>query len=267
MSTLLAVDGSNLLHRAYHGAQCADAAQAATVALGMIRKALLRWRPSHLVIAFDCTGPTWRHALDAPYKSTRERRGPSTAELTDALVPVLDGEGIAHVAADGFEADDVLATLAARCHAKGSRIAILTRDSDLLQCADRATILWPENGGQEASLGMNETRERLGVWPHQVTSLKALAGDTSDNLPRLGALRQTKAGQRFYGFTERRAAELVSAHGSLADLYTALPGCALKPDERIWLESGRERAFLNLSLATLREDVPLTLDPRCTALR
>lgn len=267
MSTLLAFDGSNLLHRAYHGAQCEDATRAAAVALGMIRKALLRWRPSHLVVAFDCSGPTWRHELDPPYKATRERRGPSTAEMTEALRPVLDTEGIAHVAAEGFEADDVLATLAARCFAKGSRIAILTRDSDLLQCADRATILWPENGGQEASIGTAETFARLGVWPHQVAAWKALAGDKSDNLPRLGAMRRTSAGERFYGFTEKRVAELLCAYGSLDELYEVLPAAVLKPVEREWLEAGRVRAYLNLKLATLCETVPLDLDPRATALR
>lgn len=266
MSTLLAVDGSNLLHRAYHGAQCTDAQHAAAVALGMIRKALLRWRPTHLVIATDRPAPTWRAQADPAYKATRVRTGPSTSEMTDVLLPLLDSEGICHAGADGYEADDVLATLAARCAAKGSRIMILSCDSDLLQCADRATVLWPK-GGDETPMGATETHGKMGVWPHQIAAYKALAGDKSDGIPRLGAERQTRAGARFYGFTERRAAELVSAHGSLDDLYLALPGAALKDDERAWLNDGRERAYLNLRLATLCEDVPLSIDPRATALR
>jgi DNA polymerase-1 len=263
---LLAVDGSNTLHRAFHGAQCADAAGAAAVALGMIRKALLRWRPSHLVVALDRPEPTWRRLMDPVYKASRVTRGPSTAEMTDALVPLLDSVGICHAGVSGFEADDVLATLAARCAARGTGIMILTRDSDLLQCADRATILWPENGG-ETAVDATGTHARMGVWPHQITSLKAIAGDKGDDIPRLGAQRQTKAGARFYGFTDRRAAELVSAHGSLDGLYDALPGATLKDCEREWLVNGRERAYLNLTLAQLREDVPLDLDPRATALR
>jgi len=175
--------------------------------------------------------------------------------------------GLAYVSAVGYEADDVLATLCARCGMRSTGILILSRDSDLLQCAAYAQILWPEKGS-DVVMGAPETRARTGVWPHQIPAWKALCGDTSDNLPRLGCARETKAGPRFYGFTETRAATLLGAYGSLDDLYAGLTRNGLYlPKEREWLTEGRERAYLNLRLATLCEDVPLELDPRDTDVR
>lgn len=260
MRTLLAVDGSNLLHRGYHGARCEDAEKAAEVALAMLRKAIRHHRPSHCVVALDGPGPTWRHGEYPEYKATRESRGPSTGAMTEALKPLLSAAGLAYVASEGYEADDVLATLCARCGMRSTGVLILSRDSDLLQCAAFAQILWPEKGS-DVVMGAPETKERTGVWPHQIPAWKALCGDSSDNLQRLGAPR----GSRFYGFTEKRAAELLTAHESLDGIYASLSTC--KPDEYGWLESGRERAYLNLRLATLREDVPLDLDPRATCVR
>ena len=264
MRTLLAVDGSNLLHRAYHGARCEDVDKAAEVALAMLRKAIRRHRPSHCVVALDGPGPTWRHREYPEYKATRASTGPSTGAMIEALVPLLNAAGIAYVASEGYEADDVLATLCARCGMRSTAILILSRDSDLLQCAAYAQILWPENGSAVV-MGAPETKARTGVWPHQIPAWKALCGDTSDNLPRLGAERETKAGSRFYGFTQKRAAELLSAHESLDGIYASIATCG--PPEGVWLESGRERAYLNLRLATLREDAPLDLDPRATCVR
>jgi DNA polymerase-1 len=263
MRTLLAVDGSNLLHRGFHGGRCENAERAAGVALSMLRKAIRHHRPSHCVVALDGPGPTWRHREYPEYKATRSSSGPSTAEMTDALIPLLNAAGLAHVASAGYEADDVLATLCARCGMRSTAILILSRDSDLLQCAAYAQILWPEKG-EDVAMGAPETRTRTGVWPHQIAAWKALCGDSSDNLPRLGAVRETKAGSRLYGFTQKRAAELLCAHESLDGIYANLTKC--EPAEYGWLHTGRERAYLNLRLATLREDVPLDLDPRATRI-
>lgn len=264
MKTLLAVDGSNLLRRGFHGGRCEDAQGGAELALSMLRKAIRHHRPSHMVVALDSPSPTWRHEAYPEYKATRVSVGPSTADLTEAFLPLLSAAGLAYVAAVGYEADDVLATLCARCGMRSTGILILSRDSDLLQCAAFAQILWPENGS-DVVMGAPETRARTGVWPHQIPAWKALCGDTSDNLPRLGCARETKGGSRFYGFTQKRAAELLCAHESLDGIYASLP--TLAPPECGWLEAGRERAYLNLRLATLREDVPLDLDPRATDVR
>jgi 5'-3' exonuclease len=103
----------------------------------------------------------------------------------------------------------------------------------------------------------------LGVWSHQISTLKALAGEKGDNIPRI--LRPERGG----GFTEKRVVELLATYDGLDALLCAadedLAG-PLKPVEREWLQIGRARASLNLRLATLREDVPLEIDPHSSRL-
>jgi 5'-3' exonuclease len=127
-------------------------------------------------------------------------------------------------------------------------------------------ILRPENGGGERMMGSKDVLDLLGVLPRQVPDWLALAGDEADGIPRIGAPRETKAGTRFYGFTAHRAAEIVSFYGSLAAVLDA-SGEFFSAQECAWLDAGRDRALLNLRLATLREDAPVEIDPRSTRVR
>jgi DNA polymerase-1 len=258
MSRLLLIDTNNLAMRA-HFAECDP--------LKMIYGLARRHRPTHWVCVRDPHGPTWRHEADPAYKAQRPERAVSSTQLVDEVAPRLAEAGIPLAAADGFEGDDLIATLVARAWERGTDVLVCSRDKDLLALADRARIIWPENGGTETLMDADAVFRFLGVQPYQVPHWKALAGDKSDNIPRLGALKQTKAGPRFYGFTEARAAELLCDSGTLDDVLRLAGGWRCTEQETAWLRAGRERALLNLRLATLREDVPLALEARTTRVR
>lgn len=264
MPRLLLVDTNNAAKRAYHGG--ADP-------LAMIRGIIRRHRPSHMVCVRDPHGPTWHHEADPLlYKAHRKPNGPSSTELVDALAPRLAEAGYVLACAEGFCADDLIASLAARACAKGTEVLIWSGDKDLLQCArPDVTIIRPENGGGERLLRTKDVFELLGVWPHTVPDWLALCGDEADGIPKIGISRECGDGKtRLYGFTEKRAAEIICAYGGISDLYVYIenPDCHLKTAELEWLAAGRERALLNLRLATLREDVPFDgLDAAATRVR
>lgn len=265
MPRLLLVDSNNLAKRAYHGG--ADP-------LAMIRGIIRRHRPSHMVCVRDPHGPTWHSALDPDnYKAHRKPNGPSSTELVEALAPRLAEAGYVLACADGYCADDLIASLASRACAKGTEVTIWSGDKDLLQCArPDVTIVRPENGGGERLLRTKDVLDLLGVWPHQVPDWLALCGDEADGIPRIGIARECADGKtRLYGFSERRAAEIIFQWDNLPALLENMPpsvGDPLSPKEREWLAAGRERALLNLRLATLREDVPMpALDAAATRVR
>lgn len=309
MAHLMAIDGSNLVNRAYHvtapaaPGESEEAAHARRLAVmcdrvrTMLAGLIRRWSPSHLVVALDSPGPGWRDEAIAEfngaaarfnadggpevpgwprqmyptYKGTRERSGPSTGEMIEAVRPRLAEWGLAVTESPGYEADDVLAALAWACTGRGSRISIVSRDKDLLQLVapPLVRVLWPvggEEGGEEAC-GWNEVLARLGVWPYQVADWLALVGDKGDNIPRVAAPKKTAAGVKMFGFDPKkpRAAELIAAYGDLDEIYRALPQLPAK--EREWLEYSREWAYLSRRLAMVRTDAPFTLDAASTSLR
>lgn len=188
MAHLLAIDGSNLLMRAFHGAGCTEPAEAIPTVWHMIQGLIRRHAPSHLVVALDAPGPTWRHARFPAYKAARgERSGPSPADLTAAARPHLVDWGVVTAEAPGFEGDDVLAALARRCGDRGGVVSIVSGDRDLLQLVRLGCrVLRPGRGSQETAFSSaSDVRSLLGVDPGQVADWKALAGDVSDGIPRV----------------------------------------------------------------------------------
>jgi DNA polymerase-1 len=270
-SHLLAWDGNNVACRALYGFRCTTAEEAAEKAVGMIQRDTRDFSPTHRIVTFDCVGPTWRHALDPEYKASRKRReGPTSHDVAAAMKPPLERAGIPWAQADGMEGDDMLGTLAHRCTAKGTRLTIVSNDRDLLQLVRDGSSVRVECGWDNP-VDEAYVRQRLGVSPWQIPDWKALAGDESDNLPRLGAYRETQGGRKFYGFTPKRAAELIATYGSLEDLLKVEAGDSwpteFAPQERAWITAGRERARLTLTLARLRTDAPVDVDPRTCAVR
>jgi 5'-3' exonuclease len=259
MSRLLVLDGPNLLMRAHHVAPGPDLVRA------MLQRVLRHVRPTHLVVALDSQGPTLRAQAFAGYKASRlERGGVRSSEVVAALLPSLEAWGVALARAEGHEADDVMATLAARGVAAGSVCVLGSNDSDVLQVASAAVcVLRAENGGAFRSMTPEAVLERKGVLPHQICDLKALAGDTADDIPRVA---QPVASGRMMGLTPAHAAELLRRFGSLEGVYDAIP--LLPARQGGWLEACREQAFFFRELVRLRQDVELDgLDPRLAAVR
>jgi DNA polymerase-1 len=217
-------------------------------------------QPQAMAIAFDLDLPTFRHEADDTYKADR----PGTPEdfIPDLknLHELLDGLNLKIVTAAGYEADDVLGTLAQQATAAGYKIKIVSGDKDLFQLIDtekEISVLYfsPDAlKGSRASLsefGPEQVKEKLGIIPSQVVDFKALCGDKSDNIPGVK------------GIGEKTAVQLLNTYGSLNQIYAALG--EIKGATQKKLEAGKQDAEKSHYLAEIVLDVPLEVDfENCT---
>ncbi|MFN9646223.1 MAG: DNA polymerase I [Cyanobacteriota bacterium] len=264
---LLLVDGHSLAFRSFYAfARGGDGGLATkdgvptSVTYGFLKSLLdtcAEWRPDGVAIAFDTDTPTFRHEADDTYKANRDVAPEQFfTDLTNLQEILGDHLDLPLVMAPGFEADDVLGTLAERAAAAGWRVRILSGDRDLFQLVDDGrdiAVLYMGGGPGNKGAGPREIRregvvEKLGVPPEDVVDLKALTGDSSDNIP----------GVR--GVGPKTAISLLQAHGTLTAIYDALD--QQKGALRTKLEAGRESAFRSRHLAAIHRDVPLASSPR-----
>jgi DNA polymerase I len=239
---LLAVDGDNLAHRAYHALPSSikgGDGKPANMIVGFANMLIRAWEaeePRTVFVAFDTlTVPTYRHELLAAYQSGRD----FPRDLTDQLArlpELVEALGFSWAKEAGYEADDFLAAAAVSEERRKGSTLVLTNDRDLFQLASkRTTILHPKRGVSELQrVGPAEVRERYGVEPRQVPDFIALRGDPSDRIP--GAP----------GVGPGRAAAIVKKHGSLEAALEA-GGFPTIADQL--------REFLRI--ATLQSDAPL----------
>lgn len=238
MSGVLLVDGTNIVMRCAFGG-AVPAPEAVDAASRLIGRALATAHATHLIVAFDAAAPSWRKALEPTYKAHRTAE---TQTFVLAAREAFDRRGWMCVQLAGFEADDIIATLAARSR---GRVAICSSDSDLLACVnDRVTVLRPQAGGRFETWGAAEVRTRYGLDPAQLADYKALVGEPGDNI----------TGVR--GIGAKRATILLQTHQSLA----ALLACAV-PDSsneaaRVRNE-GRDVALRARALTGLCTDAPV----------
>jgi DNA polymerase-1 len=202
--------------------------------------------PQRMVIAMDSLGPTFRKAMYSEYKANRQE----TPEDLRAQIPLIEEAlgylGIPRLRAEGYEADDVIATLAGWCRKENIPCFIFSGDKDLLQLVGGSVkILYPEKGSQIFDeWGEKEVFEKRGVTPEQIVDYLALTGDSSDNIPGVT------------GIGAKTAAKLLSEYSSVEDIYRSLE--EIKSESwRKKLREGRESAFLSRSLVVLKTDVPL----------
>jgi DNA polymerase I len=266
---LLLVDGHSLAFRSFYAfAKGGDGGLATkdgvptSVTYGFL-KALLEnvkgLNPQGVVIAFDTAGPTFRHDADATYKAHRDEAPEhffsDLANLQQILTEAMD---LPLCMAPGYEADDVLGTLANRAANDGWRVRILSGDRDLFQLVDDGrdiAVLYMGGGPYAKSAGPVVIRRegviaKLGVTPEEVVDLKALTGDASDNIPGVK------------GVGPKTAISLLQAHGDLDGIYAALD--QQKGALRTKLETDREKAYHSRMLAEILIDVPLPSEPRLT---
>jgi DNA polymerase-1 len=284
---LLAVDGANLMMRGLHGAKLwaperrflpGSTAprwpeELPGVVASMLQRILRRdTGVTDMVVALDCEGPCFRYHLHPGYKAGRAYgSAPSPSDLAAVVAPWLRAWGVATDQVEGFEADDVLATLAQRCVTHGTELDVLTRDEDLLQVVEPGVrVLWPEPGKKEDGRPREETaydaalvQQRTGVRPAQIPDWKALSGCASDGIPKVGLPREGKDGKvRTFGFTPVRAAELLARHDCLEGVFMEMD--QLPEKEQAWLEACRQQAYVMRTVARLRRDVPLGVEPAAT---
>ena len=217
---------------------------------------LKTYRPQYFLAAFDSRTPTFRHEWYPEYKATRDK----TPEDLHAQIPhiekILTTLGIACLRKDGFEADDIIATLACRAAQEGRRCVIISGDKDLAQLVgDFVSVLKPDKSEALAQWGIEEVKEHWGVAPAQMLDYLSLIGDTSDNIPGVK------------GIGPKTAVKLLQDYGTLDAVYEHIDSIAGAVQKK--LAAGKESAYFSKKLITLAADIPIESsieDYRCDAL-
>ncbi len=201
--------------------------------------------PGAFACVFDSRGPTFRHEMFEAYKATRQKTPDDLHAQVPLVEEILDALGVPRLRAEGFEADDLIATLATRCKAEDRECWIVSGDKDLLQLVGGPVkALRPDNSFAFKAYGAPEVEAEWGVPPARILDYLSLTGDASDNVPGVK------------GIGDKTALKLLTEFGDLAGIYSHLE--AVQPESlRKKLEAGRESADLSLKLITLREDSPL----------
>ncbi len=204
--------------------------------------------PDYVAVSFD-VGTTFRDALFSEYKATRQKMPDSLHVQIKRIHEVLEAFNIPTLEAEGYEADDVLGTVARLAAQQGLETLIVTGDKDLLQLVDEHTrVQLPgARSGEVEIYDVEAVRRRFGFDPPQIVDFKALVGDKSDNIPGVA------------GIGEKTATELIQTYGTLDNIYAHLHEIK-SARVRSALEAGREMAYLSRDLARIVTDVPLTFN-------
>ncbi len=247
---IVLIDGHSILNRAYYGVPLLSNAKglhtnAVYGFLNIMFKILEEEEPDFLTVAFDVSAPTFRHEMYDGYKGTRKPMPQELYEQVPVLKEVLKAMGIQICEKAGLEADDILGTLAKRSEAEGIEVSLVSGDRDLLQIAsDRIKIRIPRTKGGKTEIEdyyARDVKARYGVTPLQFIELKALMGDSSDNIPGV-----PKVG-------EKTAIALMTEYGSIEKIYEKLDTVS-KKSIRESLQENRHLAELSKVLATIRTD-------------
>lgn len=259
---LVLIDGHSLAFRAYHAlppemqTRDGEPTNATFGFFSMLLNVLRDEKPDFVAVAFD-VGKTFRHEEYAEYKGTRDRMPDDLRLQVRRIQSVVEAFNIPIFTREGFEADDVLGTLAHQGDQQGVQTVIVTGDRDIVQCVtDQTTVLTSGRRFSDTIYYNRETvMERYKLAPKQLIDLKALIGDKSDNVP----------GVR--GVGEKGATDLLQTYGSLEAIYDHLHEITARRTREA-LEDGRDSAYLSKRLVTIVTDVPgITLDLEACRLK
>lgn len=204
-------------------------------------------RPAFMAAAFDSRVPTFRHEMYDQYKANRDKTPDDLHAQVPVIEEILTALGIPVLRMDGFEADDIIATVAARCETEGRPCRILSGDKDLMQLVTATTKqMKPDKAGGWATVGSEGVAEEWGVGPDKMLDLLSLTGDTADNVPGV------------HGIGDKTAAKLLNQYGSLDAIYADAANIKGAMGEK--LRNGRDMAYFSKSLIALRSDVPVDID-------
>ena len=251
---LLVLDGNSIVNRAFYGiklliTKSGEFTNGIVGFLNILEKLKEETQPDAVAIAFDMRAPTFRHKAYAGYKAQRKGMPPELAAQMPLLKELLSDLGYRIVTCEGWEADDILGTFAKACEETGDVCMIATGDRDSLQLvSDKTTVrLATTKFGQSTVTVYDEAKimEVYGVQPKQLIDIKAIQGDTSDNIPGVA------------GIGEKGAGELIRKFGSLQYIYDNLDTLDIKPGMRAKLEASRDNAFLSYDLGTIRCNAPI----------
>lgn len=260
METLIVFDGNSILNRAYYGVRpLSNRAGLPTNAVfgfvNILRKALgeLTEAPAYAAVAFDRREPTFRHQACSFYKAQRKGMPEELALQLPYAKRVAEAMGLHVVECAGFEADDLLGTFAAAFSARNVDCVLVTGDRDSFQLiGERVKVHLATNDGTQV-FGVKEIFDRDGVSPRQLIDVKAIQGDTSDNIPGVP------------GIGEKGARQLIQLYGDLEGVYAHLD--EIRGAMKNKLIEGKESAYTSRFLAEIRLDAPVDCTPETYAYR
>lgn len=250
---LLVIDGNSIINRAYYGIKLLSTkdgvyTNAVFGFLNMMKRFEDMCSPDAVAVAFDVHAPTFRHKMYDAYKAGRHAMPDELRSQMPIVKNLLHLLGIKTIECEGWEADDILGTLAARCREEGNECFIATGDRDSLQLA---------HGGVKVLLAKTKSTDVMdeqaiaveyGVTPQQLIQVKALQGDSSDNIPGV-----TKVGPK-------TALDLIARFKTLDGVYENIDDESIKKGTRTHLIEDKEQAYLSLELGTIRTDAPIDTD-------
>ncbi len=256
---LLILDGNSVINRAYFGVKPLTTREglythAIYGFLSILERMEREEQPEAIAVAFDLHGPTFRHLQYEGYKANRHGMPEELAQQMPIMKDVLRAMNIPIYECQGWEADDVIGTVGKICSNNGWECVIVTGDRDSLQLIDEnvhVKLVISKPGQTTATLYTEEKfREEYGFAPKTLIDLKALMGDSSDNIPGVA------------GVGPKTAKDLLAKFGSLDGVYENLKDASIRPKLREKLEASKEMAYLSYDLATIRPEAPIEFAPR-----
>lgn len=257
MQRIVLIDSHSLIHRAFHalpGLRTPDGkpSQAAYGFTSMLLKMLGELKPDFIFAAFDLPGPTFRHIAYERYKAHRPKAPDELITQIPMVREILEAFGIPIIQKEGYEADDVIGTLAKTLSSKNHEVIIVSGDLDALQLVDSRISVFTLKKGISDTILYDEkaVRARFGFAPDMLIDYKGLRGDPSDNIP----------GVR--GIGEKTATELLQKYGSVENIYKVLKkkgGFSFSDSVRKKLEEGEKDARISKELARISLDVPVSV--------
>ena len=253
MKKFLIVDGNSILNRAFYGIRMLTNKDGlpTNAVYGMVTilsKHIESMNPDYAAIAFDLKAPTFRHKMYEGYKATRHGMPDDLAAQLPIAKECVKYMGFNVIEREGYEADDILGTLADKSEKMGVNAYVLTGDRDSLQLISDTTHILLATNKDTIEFGRKEFNEKYGIEVEQFVDVKALMGDSSDNIPGVP------------GIGEKTAFKLIGDFGSLDSIYEKYAGSSLTPSVKQKLETGKESAYMSKALATICKEVPLEND-------
>jgi DNA polymerase-1 len=249
--TLYLIDGTAYIHRAYHAIRNLSNSRGfpTNAVFGfarMIIKLMEERRPRYAVICFDTKGPTFRHKIYDEYKANRPPMPEDMAAQIPYIKKVTEGFRLPSVELSGYEADDLIGTLADEAEKDGFTVVLVTGDKDFVQLVSERVSIWDPM--KDRVVDVDRVREEFGISPEQMIDAMGLAGDTADNIPGVP------------GIGMKTAVKLIGVHGSMDALYENLDSVAGRKQKEN-LANYREQAFLSRDLVRIHRTVPVDLSP------
>ncbi len=262
---IMVIDGNSIINRAFYGVRLLTNAEGLNTNaiygfLSIYFRLIEDESPDGVCVAFDMRAPTFRHKEYEAYKANRKGMPNELAEQMPYLKEILDAMNVMRIECEGYEADDIIGTISKSCEACGDECLIVTGDRDSFQLIENrgtTVLLTSTRMGRSETVRYNGAAlfEKYGLSPDLMRDLKALMGDSSDNIPGVS------------GVGEKTALELVSKFGDIDAIYENIDSPEIRESVRKKLVAGKESAYLSKWLGTIACSAPIEFSPDAAKIR